>query len=302
VLIGVGLLCALPWLVEYAQAPTDVAAFAEQVGCTGADCGKCLAAHCKLATAKCMLDSSCRKTAICNTKCQGKPNDLACDLLCELTSGYNSTVYRSMLKCMNDNHCLPLSPGSDGICLSPTPSEAGKVLTSMDQMAGKWYIFKGMNCGQNKQWPAGFDAFPCQRDEFVKSPGTVTGWTDHIAYCGGNVSESQDCKTKIVNTEADVYISTPGVMTHNYTDAPLLPQNEEWRVLSWPDQGDWMLYIYCGYTPTGAYAGGSVVSRSSARRMSEIPPAYDAEFRKVSKQYGFDYDSMCVSDLSACED
>ena len=39
-----------------------------------------------------------------------------------------------------------------------------------------------------------------------------------------------------------------------YTDPPLKPQTEEWRVLSWPHP-DWMLYIYCGSTPTGPYAG-----------------------------------------------
>ena len=41
---------------------------------------------------------------------------------------------------------------------------------------------------------------------------------------------------------------------YRYTDPPLVPQNEEWRVLSWPHP-DWMLYIYCGSTPTGEYAG-----------------------------------------------
>ena len=44
------------------------------------------------------------------------------------------------------------------------------------------------------------------------------------------------------------------VPTHRYTDPPLKPQTEEWRVLSWPHP-DWMLYIYCGSTPTGPYAG-----------------------------------------------
>jgi len=248
---------------------------------------------------ECVLEGACRETALCNARCAGKPNELACDLLCELNTGYSSTRYRNILKCMNEHDCLPFEPGSDGVCLSSTPSEAGLALTSMDQMEGKWWIFRGMNCGQ-EGWPAGFDAFPCQRDEFVRQSNG--DWVDNIAYCGGNVSDSQDCKTPIVNTEATVYISSPGVMTHNYTDPPLTPQNEEWRVLSWPDQGDWMLYIYCGYTPTGAYAGGSVVSRSEARMNSQIPIEYEEEFRGVAKQYGFDYDEMCLSDLTNCED
>lgn len=298
ILAGAALLCALPWLVQQARAApvTDVAGFAVAVGGNGAGC---LMLHCGGVSAKCMLEPACRKAALCNAKCQGKSNELACDLLCELNGGYNSTGYRTMLKCMSQHGCLPKEPGTDGVCLSAEPSEAGLALKTMDQMVGKWWIFRGMNCGQHG-WPAGFDAFPCQRDDFVQQPDGK--WVDHIAYCGGNVSESQECTTPILNTVADVYISRPGVMTHNYTDAPLLPQNEEWRVLSWPDHGDWMLYIYCGYTPTGAYAGGSVVSRSAARKISEIPPAYEAEFRTVAAKYGFNYDDMCVSDLSSCKD
>ena len=52
------------------------------------------------------------------------------------------------------------------------------------------------------------------------------------------------CTTSFVHTFADVEITSPGVMTHIYKDAPLLPQNEDWIVLSWPHP-DWMLYVYC---------------------------------------------------------
>lgn len=294
------LLLALPWVTRLRRAELfhpDELWLAPVLAVTGPNDPHptCLLRHCPVIGAECMLDKLCRETAICNAKCQGKPNELACDLLCQLTTGYNSTKYKQMLQCMNEHHCLPVTPGSDGVCLSPTPSKAGHVLTDMKQMTGKWYILRGMNCGQ-KGWPAGFDAFPCQRDDFVLEDGK---WVDHIAYCGGNVSKTQECQTQVVNTRADVYISQPGVMTHNYTDAPLLPQNEEWRVLSWPDQGDWMLYIYCGYTPTGAYAGGSVVTRGK-NLMSEIPAQYEQEFRAVTREYGFDYDAMCVSDVTQC--
>ena len=47
---------------------------------------------------------------------------------------------------------------------------------------------------------------------------------------------------------------SPDPLLYRYTDPPLKPQIEKWRVLSWPHP-DWMLYIYCGFTPTGPYAG-----------------------------------------------
>ena len=88
-------------------------------------------------------------------------------------------------------------------------------------------------------------------------------------------------------------------MSHVYIDPPLTPENEEWRVLSWPHP-DWMLYIYCGYTPTGPYAGGSVVSRLDRPAGSDIPKYVEEIFKKTAVQFGFDYDSMCVSDVTKC--
>ena len=51
-----------------------------------------------------------------------------------------------------------------------------KTLTNMSQVTGKWWILKGLNCGQ-QGWPAAFDYFPCQRDEFVPAAGGTEGVT-----------------------------------------------------------------------------------------------------------------------------
>ena len=94
----------------------------------------------------------------------------------------------------------------------------------------------------------------------------------------------------MIFTVANVSLSKPGVMLHIYTDPPLKPQVEEWRVLSWPHP-DWMLYIYCGSTPTGPYAGGSVVSRSMKPTLDAIPAYVETEFRNTARQFGFNYDT-----------
>ena len=120
-------------------------------------------------------------------------------------------------------------------------------------------------------------------------------WIDHISYCGG---KNNTCTTPMINTTANVSITAPGVMTHWYLDAPLLPQIEYWRVLSWPHP-EWMLYIYCGSTPIGPYAGGSVVSNSS-RSISDIPSYVEKIFISVAQKFNFSYQDMCISDTTKC--
>ena len=205
---------------------------------------------------------------------------------------WNVFRYREFLQCMSDHDCLPKSP-PDGKCLADD-TDAIKNLTELAQMKGKWWIIRGLNCGQ-QGWPAGFDYFPCQRDEFVLQGKQ---WIDLIAYCGGS---NNTCKTPIIHTVANVSITKPGVMTHIYTDPPLKPQIEEWRALSWPHP-DWMLYIYCGSTPTGPYAGGSVVSRIDRPKPEDIPEYVEAIFKKTALKFGFNYDTMCVSDVTKCPD
>jgi len=259
---------------------------------------KCIQANCSSQAKACGTEWSCIKAGACNANCAlpwHKKDRESCNLLCELSYGYNSTKYRDLMQCMSDHGCLPLTKKSDGICLA-NDTDTIKNLTSLSQIPGKWWIVRGQNCGQNSDWPAGFDYFPCQRDDFVLENGA---WIDHIAYCGG---KNNKCSTPMLYTVANVSMTSPGVMTHWYTDPPLKPQTEEWRVLSWPHP-DWMLYIYCGATPTGPYAGGSVVSRTG-RKPSDIPKYVETIFRAKAKEFKFDYDKMCLSDdsIAACID
>jgi len=261
----------------------------------------CISTHCEEQAKDCGTQWSCVKAGACNADCQffHKKTSESCNLLCELNYGYNSTKYRKLMQCMSDNKCLPHTAKSDGKCLA-TDKQTIQNLTSLAQIgqnakqSGKWWIVRGLNCGQDSDWPAGFDYFPCQRDDFQPDPQVPGKWVDHIAYCGGTKNK---CATAMLYTVANVTIDTPGVMTHYYTDPPLTPQNEEWRVLSFPHP-DWMLYIYCGSTPTGAYAGGSVVARDPIKTAGEIPKWIEVLFRAKAKEFNFDYDTMCISDDS----
>ena len=158
---------------------------------------ECLLLHCSVPMADCVLHTLCRKAAICNSECYNKTNSASCNLLCELNYGYNSTQYRTLVQCMSDHGCLPKTP-SDGKCLAQD-TDTLKNLTNLSQVKGKWWILRGLNCGQSG-WPAGFDFFPCQRDEFVYEGAH---WVDHIAYCGGR---NNTCSTPLLYTLANVSI------------------------------------------------------------------------------------------------
>ena len=134
----------------------------------------CINTYCGKETKACGTDWKCVKAGACNADCQffHKKTSESCNLLCELNYGYNSTAYRHLMQCMADHKCLPVTGKSDGIC-EATDAQTLQNVTSIEQIgqvpgkSGKWWIVRGQNCGQNSDWPAGFDYFPCQRDDFV---------------------------------------------------------------------------------------------------------------------------------------
>lgn len=248
----------------------------------------CSSLHCPLQLLSCMMQDQCRDALMCNARCQHQTDVVGCNLLCQFNYGYKDELYINMLQCMQENDCLPVLPMS-GKCLKTNKTVSS--ITDYEQIKGRWWIVRGLNCGQ-EGWTGGFDAFPCQYDDFVEEDGT---WMDHIGYCGGRDSV---CSSPYINTVARAEITEPGVLSHYYLDAPLLPQVEEWYILSRPHP-DWMLYTYCGSTPTGPYGGGSVVTRSGLKP-SDIPDWIEREFIAVAAEHGFDYHDMCLSDNTDC--
>lgn len=94
--------------------------------------GSCLVANCSKTVLECLADGQCLKASMCNAGCSKKANVEGCDLLCELTYGYNSSKYRELLQCMSEHGCLPVSP-PDGVCLA-NDTDTVKNLTDMAQV------------------------------------------------------------------------------------------------------------------------------------------------------------------------
>ena len=101
--------------------------------------GSCLVANCSKTVLECLADGQCFKASLCNAECSKKANAEGCNLLCELTYGYNSSKYRELLQCMSEHGCLPVSP-PDGICLA-NDTDTVKNLTDIAQVCN-FNIFK----------------------------------------------------------------------------------------------------------------------------------------------------------------
>jgi len=240
----------------------------------------CLAGNCVSPLVTCMGDLQCMKTVGCANGCilehlYEKDKVAACAYLCEMTHGYQNTQFTDVIGCMLDNECLIEYP--------------------MEDIEGDWWVLRGINCGHSG-YPGGYDGYPCQHERFIKAVddnGHVQ-WINNVTYCGG---ASDQCVTQMITTVANVSMTAPGVVHHDYTDAPLSPQSEDWRLVSWPHP-DYALMLWCGRLPVLEYAGGIIISRK--RTDKEMPSEVVRTFRDVLQSHGLDYDKTCPSNNDHC--
>jgi len=255
------------------------------LGCVLPKCGS------KIMT--CLRDTKCWETIKCINKCtvdQPKEKVASCAYICEMVEGYENEPFLDLLKCNLENNCMADYP-PDGKCIG-TDNDALKSVTSLEQVAGDWWMIRGVNCGHG-DWPGGYDGYPCQHERFIQDKGQ---WINNVTYCAG---EADKCISQMIVTIANVSIPSPGVIHVSYTDAPLAPQDEDWRILSWPDQGDYMFIFWCGKLPVLEYNGGLVMSRR--RSDEDMPKEILEEFISLAAKYGIDYyKDMCSSNNKDC--
>jgi len=277
---------------------------------------KCTVEHCTPQFFECELEKGgvCKDALQCSRKCASGPDPdnkaPGCCYLCEMTYGKKSTKFTNLLNCMYKHKCMKEYP-KDGTCLA-TDKDAVQNLTKLEQIKGDWWVLKGINCGQLQKgndtlnptpglkYPGGYDWYPCQHERFVPSnghdyPHPTTPWVNNITYCGG---KKDACATDIIDTVANITLSSPGVVHHLYTDAPMLPQEEFWRVVSWPHP-DYVFVIWCGSTPVVPYNGGIVLSRA-ARSMAGMPAYVEANFKATAARFNVSWDQMCPSTNVGC--
>ena len=67
---------------------------------TGDNPGVCIALHCALESAACVVDAACLETLQCMIGCEGRPDVSQCQFECEMTLGINNDVFVTLLQCM----------------------------------------------------------------------------------------------------------------------------------------------------------------------------------------------------------
>jgi len=254
----------------------------------------CIAKNCASFMGRCTLDKKCMQTTGCINICMLDnfytwDKVAECAYICEMTHGYENEAFTDMMRCMLNNGCLEQYP-QDGPCIGSN-EDAIDTVTKMEDIEGDWWVIRGLNCG-SPPYPGGYDWYPCQHERFIKQENGQ--WINNVTYCGG---VKDKCRTDIIVTIANVSLPAPGVVHHDYTDAPLEPQSEDWRLVSWPHP-DYALMLWCGRLPVLDYSGGIAISRKKSDE--EMPPEVLAEFRRVLSSHGLDWDLMCPSNNHHC--
>ena len=75
-------------------------------------------------------------------------------------------------------------------------------------------------------------------------------------------------------------------------------QVEKWRIVSWPNEGDYLMMLWCGNLPILEYNGGIFLSRH--RSDKDMPESTLEEFKKMSKKHGIPWSDWCPSNNEHC--
>jgi len=166
--------------------------------------GVCVSIHCEMETTACLADQSCLDALECNAECVDSSDYDTCNLNCELNFGYQDPDYSNLLECMVQHSCLPMA-ADDGKCIG-TDADADQSIINIEQIQGKWWLLKGLNCGQDNVYYGGVDWYPCTRDLFTFQKSNLM-WNDELEECGGSNST---CATAYFTSNANVTLKAPG--------------------------------------------------------------------------------------------
>ena len=256
----------------------------------------CVGYNCLSSMMKCIQNEACKATLDCITECQltqPRNKQAMCAYICEVTDGYMNDEFEETMLCMIEGNCMSNYP-KDGECVAKD-EDAVQTITDISQIAGEWWVIKGLNCGNSEDYPGGYDWFPCQHERWTQREDG--SWFNRISFCAG---KDNTCISRGggagIGTIANATMEVPGVITHQY-DSALSPQIEKWRIVSHPHP-DYMLVYWCGKIPIQEYNGGLLFSRRQNDK--DMPKEAKDELRTVAAKFGKDFDDMCSSDNSWC--
>mmetsp|Transcript_55194 Transcript_55194/g.131545 ORF Transcript_55194/g.131545 Transcript_55194/m.131545 type:complete len:294 (+) Transcript_55194:112-993(+) len=239
----------------------------------------CIATHCLSDAMQCASDAVCRKTGMCMTGCTWDAP--GCYLNCEVRQNADLTTFTKFSSCMFKNECQPQGP-LDGEC-RVTKKDGQKNLTSVADIAGSWWVTKGVN--------PHYDSFPCQHNRYIFDEQRKV-WVNNVTWL-----DTFHEPKRLIGTIPVVNVTDAGVFMHYYDD---LDQIEPWTVISKPHP-DYMMMLWCGENPALKYAGGILLARD--KDYHNMPKWVEEIFRREVNARGLDFDNeLFINDNSQCEE
>jgi len=227
------------------------------------------------------------------------PDDATCPYGCGMggEAGKNPH-FINLLYCMVDNNCMGTYEDS-GACLAE--DDQALDLTDYDLVAGDWWTVWGQNCGQTDQWgewSGAMDWIPCSHARFLQLDDGE--WINNTTFCA-NAGSGDYCEGTPLVTIPKVYWTNPGVLRHDYpqSEAPIVPQIEDWKWLWISEDNQWSIVVWCGYNPMLNYNGAFVLSRS--RSDGTLPADLEPTIREQLTKYGMNLDEMCLINSLECD-
>lgn len=257
----------------------------------------CVMTHCLSEITECAIDTPCMDVLMCLKDCD--PDDATCPYGCGMggEAGKNPH-FINLLYCMVDNNCMGTYEDS-GACLAE--DDQALDLTDYDLVAGDWWTVWGQNCGQTDQWgewSGAMDWIPCSHARFLQLDDGE--WINNTTFCA-NAGSGDYCEGTPLVTIPKVYWTNPGVLRHDYpqSEAPIVPQIEDWKWLWISEDNQWSIVVWCGYNPMLNYNGAFVLSRS--RSDGTLPADLEPTIREQLIKYGMNLDEMCLINSLECD-
>ena len=106
----------------------------------------CKLEHCAMEMAACVLDQTCLESVTCPASCTGGSfTSGLCAYECG-EAGTRSDKYMAMMICFGVHRCQESRTTTAGPCAATSLGEGRQDVTSLDQLAGHWWITRAWNC------------------------------------------------------------------------------------------------------------------------------------------------------------
>lgn len=238
--------------------------------------GTCLLSQCQGALAACLADGTCLKDLVCLNTCNGRPDEIECQLRCgDLYADQATDTFNACA--VSEKKCVPQIPDKGSFPVPPPCALDSKFDLSM--FDGRWYITAGLN-------PL-FDTFDCQVHYFgLPEPGKLLGKISWRINKPDNDWIQRETIQQFVQDPEQ-----PAVL-YNHDNEYLHYQDDWYIVAAKPEQ--YVFVYYKGSNDAWDGYGGAVVYT----REAQLPEEYIPELRVAAESVGLKWEDLKLTDNS----